>query len=323
MTDKLSGSKYNKLLGHLGALITVCAWGTSFISTKVLMEDGSFSPIEVYVYRFTLAYILLLIFTYKKILANSWRDELQFFVCGICAGFLYFATENYALKYTTTGNVSLLSSLSPIFTTVLMAVFFGSKIGAGTIIGSLTALVGVGCIVFSHGEGFEINPLGDILALSSALCWAIYSIVVKKLIPNYTSLFITRKIFIYGVLSSLILLFTTTPADGYHLYELFDFAQPKYLMNFLFLAVMCSLAAFIIWNEAMKSLGPVTANNYIYAQPIVTMIVAYFVLSEQITILGYIGCALIVGGLIIADKLQFNGIRRLPKKAGASRSDNE
>lgn len=310
---KLSGSKYVKLLGHIGALATVTAWGASFISTKVLMEDGGFSPIEVYVYRFTLAYILLLCFTFRKIRSNSWRDELQFFVCGICAGFLYFITENYALKYTTTGNVSLLSSLSPIFTAMLMAIFYKTKIGLGVIIGSLTALIGVGCIVFSHGEGLEINPLGDILALSSALCWAIYSIVVKNLIPNYTSLFVTRKIFIYGVLSSLPLLLLSTPADSYHLYELFEFDQPKYLFNFLFLAVMCSLAAFIIWNEAMKTLGPVTANNYIYLQPLITMIIAYFVLGESIMLMGYIGCVLIVGGLVMADKLQINGHRHIQR----------
>lgn len=304
MTSNLSGSKYIKLIGHIGAIITVCAWGTSFISTKVLMEEGGFSPIEVYVYRFVLAYVVLLLFTFKKIFSNSWRDELQFFVCGICAGFLYFITENYALKFTSTGNVSLLSALSPIFTTILMAVFYRSRIAGGVIVGSLLALVGVACIVFSHGEGLEFNPLGDILALSSALSWAVYAIVVKKLIPNYSSIFITRKIFIYGVLASLPMLFATTEPGQFHLNLLFDVANPKYLMNFLFLALMCSLAAFIIWNEAMKFLGPVTANNYLYAQPLVTMVVAYFMLGESISLLGYIGCALIIGGLIACDKLK-------------------
>ncbi|MCM1377701.1 MAG: DMT family transporter [Clostridium sp.] len=304
MTTKTSGSKYLKLLGHIGAIVTVGAWGTSFISTKVLMEDGGFSPIEVYVYRFTLAYIILLLFTFKKLFANNWRDELQFFICGICAGFLYFITENYALKYTTTGNVSLLSALSPIFTTILMAIFYRTRVGNGVILGSLTALVGVACIVFSHGGGLEFNPLGDFLALSSALCWAIYAIVVKGLMPNYTSLFITRKIFIYGVLASLPMLFLTTAPGTFHLHLLIDVSQPTYLFNFLFLAIMCSLGAFIIWNEAMKILGPVTANNYIYAQPLVTMIVAYFILGESITMLGYIGCILIIGGLIASDKVK-------------------
>lgn len=309
---RLSDTKYLKVLGHIGAVITVSAWGSSFIATKVLMEQGGFSPVEMYIYRFAAAYLLLLLFTFRKFLSNSLRDELQFLICGVCAGSLYFITENYALQHTTAGNVSLLSSLSPIFTTILMATFFRTKIGAGVMIGSVVAAVGVACVVFSQGAGLEIHPLGDLLALSSALSWAVYSIVVKKLIPHYTTLFITRKLFFYGVLTAIPFFFATQGGD-YHLSLLFSIDHPTFLASFLFLVVLCSMAAYIIWNESMKILGPVQANNYIYMQPLVTMVAAYFVLGESISILGYIGCALIIGGLVVADKLNLEGIRFIRK----------
>ena len=296
----LSSSNSLKLLAHVGALITVTCWGTSFLSSKVLMEQGGFTPVETYTYRFVLAYIILLIFTFRKILSNSWRDEFTFLLCGMCAGSIYFITENYALKNTTTGNVSLLSSMSPIFTTLLMAAVFKMRVKIGVILGSVIAFVGVGCIIFSHGESIELRPAGDILALSSSLSWAIYTVAVKRLIPHYSSFFITRKLFFYGVLTALPLLLMQN--EPYHLHLLFDISEPKFLMNFLFLALMCSLVSYLIWNEAMKILGPVSANNYIYMQPLVTMIAAYFVFGEQVYILGYIGCVLIIGGLVIADK---------------------
>lgn len=289
-----------KILGHIGALVTVSAWGSSFICTKVLMESGGFSPIEMYVYRFAMAYLVLLLFTFRKIASNSWRDELQFLLAGICCGSLYFITENYALQNTTIANVSLLSSLSPILTTIMVAVIFGTRIGKGVILGSLVAAAGVGCVVFSHGEGFELNPLGDILALSSAFSWAVYSILVKRLMPSYSTFFITRKLFFYGVVSALPLFFATQ--HEYHLMLLFDLSQPKFIINFLFLVVMCSIVGFLIWNEVMRILGPVTANNYLYMQPLVTLVVAYFVFDEKIFLNGYLGCILIIGGLIIADK---------------------
>lgn len=296
-----SGNKnYLVILAHVGALITVIAWGTSFLCTKVLMTEGGFSPVEMFTYRFAAAYLLLLLLTFKKIFANNWKDELYFLICGICAGSLYFITENYALKYTTTSNVSLLASISPIFTTILMWLVFKQKMGLGVISGSLIAFIGVACIIFSSGEGFEINPAGDLLALSASLSWAIYTIVAKRLIPYYNSLFITRKLFFYGVLTSIPLLITQT--QTYHIGLLFDMSQPKFLFNFLFLVIMCSMAAYIIWNESMKVLGPVTANNYLYMQPLVTMVAAYFILHEQILPLGYVGCVLIIGGLIISDK---------------------
>lgn len=295
-----SKSGYATLLGHLGAILTVTAWGSSFLSTKVLMEDGGFTPVEMYTYRFIAAYILLLLFTFKQIKSNSWRDELNFLLCGICAGSLYFITENYALKYTTAGNVSLLASISPIFTTILMAVVFGQKIKLGVITGSVIAFIGAGCIIFSHGTGLEIKPAGDLLALSAAMSWAVYTIAVKRLIPYYNSLFITRKLFFYGVITALPLLISQN--EPYHLNLLFDFSNPRYFINFMFLVVMCSLAAYIMWNEVMKKLGPVTSNNYLYAQPMVTMVGAYFLLGENIYPLGYVGCFLIISGLVISDK---------------------
>ena len=264
------------------------------------MVSGGFSPVEVFVYRFVFAYFLLLIFTCKKILANNPKDEILFLICGMCAGSIYFVAENYALKYTTAGNVSLLVSISPIFTTVLMAVIYRIMPRINVITGSIVAFIGVGCIIFSSGEGFEINPVGDLIALSASLSWAIYTIVVKRLTPIYTSLFITRKLFLYGVITALPLLIIQH--EPLNLRLLFDFSQPEYFLNLLFLGLFCSAIAYILWNETMRILGAVKANNYLYVQPIVTMIAGYLILDERIYILSYIGCALIIGGIVWSEK---------------------
>ena len=304
LTQRPNSKKYALVLAHLGAFFTVSAWGSSFLSTKIMMSEGGFSPVEMYVYRFTLAYLILLAFTFRKMMANTIRDEIQLFICGLCAGSLYFITENYALKFTSTGNVSLLASISPLFTTVLVSLIYKVRMKPGVILGSIIAFVGVGCIIFSHGEGFVLRPKGDILALTAALSWAVYTIVVKRLLPFYNSFFITRKLFFYGVVTSLPLLLIQQ--EPLHLATLFDISQISIIMNFLFLVLFCSLGAYLIWNEVMKELGAVTSNNYLYLQPLVTMVAAYFILGEKIYLLGYVGCLLIVGGLIISDKLKWD-----------------
>lgn len=293
-------SRYVVLLAHLGALLTVSFWATSFLSTKVLMEKGGFTPVEMFVYRFAVAYLLLLCLTFRYIMSNNWKDELTLVLSGICAGSLYFITENYALKLTTAGNVSLLASTSPLFTTFMMALVFRQRIKTGVLVGSVVAIIGVACIIFSHGGALEIRPEGDLLALAAAVCWGIYSVAVRRVIPLYTSLFITRKLFFYGVVSALPLLFMQN--EPYHLHLLFDFAQPEYVMNFMFLVLMCSVTAYLIWNEAMKTLGSVTSNNYLYLQPPITMVAGYFFLGEKIFMLGYVGCLLVISGLVISDK---------------------
>ena len=295
-----SKSKYIKILAHIGALVTASAWGTSFLSTRVLMETGGMTPVEVFIYRFTAAYLVLLLFTFRNIRSNSWRDELTFLLCGICSGSLYFITENYALRLTTTGNVSLLASISPIFTTILVAVMYRQRIQPGVMIGSVVSFIGAGCIIFSHGESIEFRPAGDLLALTAAFSWAVYTMAIKRVLPFYSGFFVTRKLFFYGVVSALPLLLLQQ--EPFHLGLLLDLSEPTYIMNFLFLVLMCSLMAYVIWNEVMRVLGPVTSNNYLYFQPIVTMIAAYFLLGENVYALGYVGCALIIGGLIYSDK---------------------
>lgn len=299
-----SSTNQIKVLANLGALFVVGAWGVSFLSSKVLMVSGGFTPVEVFIYRFVFAYLILLIFTFKRIMANNLHDEILLLICGLCAGSIYFISENYALEFTTTGNVSLLVSISPIFTTILMAIIYRFTPKPNVIIGSIIAFVGVGCIIFGNGSSFEFNPLGDVIALSAALSWAIYTVVMRRLSPIYSSLFITRKLFFYGVITALpLLLIQDSPL---HLGILFDFNQPQYFFNFIFLGLFCSACAYLIWNIVMRILGSIKANNYLYFQPIVTMIAGYMVLGESVFVLGIVGCVLIIGGILLSDKLNFN-----------------
>lgn len=305
-SEKKHNWKKYKIVGHLAALLTAVCWGCSFIASKVLMEDALMTPVEVYVYRFAIAYVIMLLFTFRDLRSKSWSDEIQLALCGVCSGTLYFLMENYALMYTTTGNVSLLSSISPIFTAILLSIIYKTKMEKGETIGSAVAFMGVAMVILSEslgkGMGLEIHPFGDLLALSCAMSWAVYSIVIKRLIPIYSTLFITRKLFFYGLLTSVPLLLAQS--QPLHFSALLDFSHPEYLLDMLFLAVMCSSVAYLLWNESMKIIGSLATNNYIYLQPPVTMIAGWLLLGEKIYMFGYLGCIFILLGLVIADKMK-------------------
>ncbi|MCX6307309.1 MAG: EamA/RhaT family transporter, partial [Bacteroidia bacterium] len=74
---------------HLLALLTVSVWGTTFISTKVLIESG-LTPAEIMFLRFAIAYVFLWLFTYKQLLARNLKDEFLFLLSGMAGGSLYF-----------------------------------------------------------------------------------------------------------------------------------------------------------------------------------------------------------------------------------------
>ena len=164
-------------------------------------------------------------------------------------------------------------------------------------IGSFIALVGVGLVVFSGSVILRINPLGDFLSIMAALMWAVYCLILKPLGNRYSTAFITRKVFLYSILSVM-------------LYFLFDpllinmeiLLDPIVVMNLLFLGIVASMLCFIAWNAAVKVLGPSHTANYIYVQPFSTLVLSSIILSEIITLTSMIGALCIIGGVYLAEK---------------------
>lgn len=305
-----SSNALNTIFGHLGGLIAVFFWGLSFVSTKVIMEAGRLSPTEAYIYRFIVAYLLVLALSHKRLWSNCLKDEMLIMLCGITGGSFYFITENTALQLTLAGNVSLLTSTSPLITILLVALMYrNQRPSTGVILGSFVAFAGVVCIIFnsinSESE-FAINPLGDLLALASALCWSIYSLVLKRVNVTYDAMFITRKTFFYGLVTAApFLLFEPSVSNPLNL-----FAEPMVLANILFLALGASVISYYLWAQTIEKVGAVKANNYLYFQPIVTLVASSIILSEPIKTMGIIGFFLILFGLWFGDYLQARAIKR-------------
>ena len=120
--NKLTESRW---VHHILALFTSLVWGTTFISTKILLSNG-FSPAEILLFRFFIAYCTIWSFAPKKLLANNIKDELTFVAAGIAGGSLYFVTENMALEYTLASNVSIIICTAPLFTALLVRLFHKS-----------------------------------------------------------------------------------------------------------------------------------------------------------------------------------------------------
>lgn len=287
------------IMAHVGALICIGMWGVSFVSTKVMLNHGM-HPVEIYIDRFLLAYVLILLLKRTRWFSYNWRDEGLLCLCGMLSGSVYFLAENFALEYTLVSNVSLLTSMSPLITAMLVGLLYKSeRPGRGMILGSFIAFIGVACIIFNSSFNVEIKPLGDMLAIMAAFSWALYSLVLKKLDATYDVWFISRKTFFYGVLTSLPFLIMEPP----HFSVSDILGCWPVLGNLLFLGVGASLIGYLLWARTVKVMGAVKANNYMYFQPIFTMVFSVIFLHEVVTFFGYLGCALILGGLWLGDYL--------------------
>ena len=286
-----------KLLWHLLAVGVVAVWGTTFVNTKILYNSG-LTPSEIFFLRFLIAYIAIWFISPRKLLANSWRDEGTMLLLGITGGSLFFVAENSAVALTYVNNVSFITSTSPLVTVILGIVFVKSIKATWTlIVGSLIALVGVGLVIFNGSFILHLNPWGDLLALLTAVCWAVYTLLMKRVSERYSAVFITRKLFFYGLLTVLPM-FLIDPWTV----SLATLLTPKVASNLLLLGLVASFLCFALWTVVIERLGVMTASNYQYLNPITTVVASAIWLSEPMTAIAYIGSALILIGVIVSNK---------------------
>lgn len=283
-------------IGHFTALLTIVIWGTTFISTKILLTD--FQPVEILFFRFVIGFLVLFIINPHCLKSVSLKQEITFIAAGLCGICLYYLLENIALTYTMASNVGVIISVAPFFTAILAHLFMKSeeKLRANFFIGFAVAMVGIVFISF-NGSKLELSPKGDILAILAAFVWACYSILTKKISSyGYPIIATTRRTFFYGILFMIPALF------------FFDFdvrftrfTNSTYLLNILYLGLGASALCFVTWNFAVKILGAIKTSVYIYMVPVITVATSVIILHEQITVLSGAGTLLTLVGLFLSE----------------------
>lgn len=297
-----------KFAGNAVALLTVIIWGVTFISTRILLE--SLSPVEILVLRFALAYLALCLAATPRIPAASLKTEAIFAFAGLTGITLYFLFENIALLYTSVSNVGIIVSTTPFFTAILAWLYLRApRPGLCFFLGFALAISGI-FLISKQGSHMELNFRGDGLALLASLSWAAYTIFVRKLSDcGYNSLSITRRVFFYGLLFMLPLIFT----ENFHI-------SPSTLLttlnviNILFLGLGASALCFATWTYALKKLGAARASAYIYLVPVITIFSAALILGDEISFFTITGTVLTIFGLLLSEykgsgfrKMQLNG----------------
>lgn len=288
--------KNNHSAGHMCALATILIWGTTFISTKILLVD--FSPVEILFFRFVMGLLALTAVLPKRLKLTDRRQELTFALAGLCGVCMYYLLENIALTYTLASNVGVIISAAPFFTAILthLTMKGEEKLGASFFIGFFAAMAGI-CLISFSGSGLHINPVGDLLAVLAAFVWACYSVLTRKISSyGYNTILSTRRVFIYGILFMAPTLFLF----DFRL-DLGRFANPVYLFNIVFLGLGASALCFVTWNLAVRRLGAVKTSVYIYMVPVITVVTSVIVLHETITLMSAAGTVLTLAGLFLSE----------------------
>ena len=287
--------KNAKIINHGYAFFSILIWGVTFISTKYLLK--SFSPLDILIFRYSIAYLSLWAINPKPLLWQGGKKELYLFAASVTGASLYQFLENLSVDFTSPASVSFITALAPVATALVAHFALGEPLGKSLFVGMGISLVGVFFISFGDAGSFETGLLGDMIVLGSTLLWAIYSVIIKKIagfgIDEYL---VTRRIFLYTML-------TLIPFAVPNMKSI-DFSaaiEPLNALNLMFLGIFASALCFRTWNHAVDTLGATTTSKYLFVMPVITLVAQVIYEKSGVSVYAALGMVLILAGLFVSN----------------------
>ncbi len=278
--------KEHAILVSIVALI----WGGSFIAVKIGVE--SISPVTLAFFRFAVASpLMLLILAGKRKLIRVSPNKIPWLIVLALTGVtLLYILQFTGIKYTSVTNSALLINTNVLFIAIFSWIFLKETFSYRKLMGVLLAFTGAIFVISKGSLSISPSMKGDMLILLSAICWAVYSIVGKKLLEKYDALSLTTYAFVIGT-------FLFIPFVYHDLWSIK--ITIKEWAVILYLALPCSVFAYVAWYYALKRADATEVAIFLNLIPLFTMFLAHLVLKERITIFTLIGASFIIYGIYV------------------------
>lgn len=289
--------KSTRAFRYLQLLLAIIFWGTSFVATKVLLEE--IKPVTIIILRLILASILLSVIAIytKRSFSINLKSHGWIFILALVAVF-HLWIQVTGLQFTTASNTGWIIGTAPIFMAVLGFMFYRERITVLQISGIIIALAGL-LLLIGKGDITNISLIqnkGDLLVLGSAFTWGVYSMVNKKISLTYPPLMTILYLFL--MMAIIIIPFNMNSAVINSVISL----SLTGWVSVLFLGIFCSGIAYVIWAQALRDMESAKVGAFLYFEPLVTVIAAWFLLHEEITLLMIFSGLLITAGVFIVNK---------------------
>jgi drug/metabolite transporter (DMT)-like permease len=301
-----------KLIPYIAIVCAMLIWAGAGIAVKHALVV--FPPLTLIVLRFTLAVILMfiigVIFRRNEILGLQ-RVERQhlplFLVGGILQPFLYFILETYTYQSFTSPTIAeALLSTQPILAPIFAFLLLREQVTRYNIIGILISTAGMLLLLLTSANSFSIgNPWGILLAILTVSCSVGYSVVLRRIPTQYSSLTIVFYVQSISLILFYLLwgggqLFNATPFINTDVLSIQDVANP--ILSTIYLSVFASVAAFILFCFTVRYIGVTRANIFNNIRPVFTALLMLIIFHEQLPIWKWIGIIVIIIGLFISQK---------------------
>lgn len=292
--------------------IAIVSWACAFPFIKILLEDLTY--INLTIMRFTVVCFFLIIFMIlnkKKFPFPKKNQIIPLFLLGFIGIMVYHLGLNYGQQYISPGAASLIIATIPIFTTILSIIFLNEKITFKKTTGFILSFTGVIIISLYGTPGTEIQIqylLGAFGVVIAAIVASLYTIAGKKMLEKQSAVYLTFYAMLFGSIGLIPFisfsnqsLITQIPNLSIHSWA-----------ALLFLGIFSTIIAYYLWYSALKIKNASEISTYLYAIPILSTILSYFLVDQKITAFFVLGGILVLIGLYLVNKKK--PLKKLNKK---------
>lgn len=290
----------SKLFIYSEALFAVIVWGASFIATKIALED--ISPISIVWLRFLMGVIILgvAVVLRRQFALPDKKEWIYFALLGFLGITFHQWLQSNGLQTSEAGTTAWIVATTPVFMALLGWFLLRERLGWTKSLGILLAFLGV-LVVVSKGDLASISvgrfgAPGDVLILISAVNWAVFSALSRRGLKSHSASLMMFYVMSFGWLFTSVLFITAT---GFQEIRSLTFVG---WMAVAFLGIFCSGLAYIAWYDALKALTTAQTGVFLYLEPLVAVVVAFFLLGEQITLASLLGGAVILFGVWLVNR---------------------
>ena len=277
-------------------------WGGSFVLTKHLLID--FNPITIIFIRCviaTLFFASFCIIVYKKDFKIAKKDLKYFIGMAFFEPFIYFLFETYSLKHCDASAVSVIIATIPLFVALMAVFIFKEKLSRINFFGVFLSISGIVIMLWRNFQDADFSFFGVFLAFGAVFSTIGYNYFLRKIPTSYSPVVIITWQNILGLVAFLPLAIMVnnieTVAFQYH-----ALGNIQNLSFLLMLAILCSTVAFILYIASMRTLGVARTNIFVNLIPVMTVIIAYFVLKEEITLSKILGIIIVITGIFLVQQ---------------------
>lgn len=288
-----SSSHEHRRKAYLFLILTTSIWGSLYVVTRIALE--TVPPITLLFFRYMTASVALYVLARQsgKLVRIKPEHRGTIAFIGAVAYFLSVGAQILGTKYAGPSVAALINAMNPVFITLFAVILLQEKLTFSKVFALLTTLAGAYIIL---GGAKNIGTaIGIAFSLFSVLLWSLSAIFVRRITQHYDAITVTAyAVFVATICSLPVASIELALVPHCGLFSLTN------ILCFLYLGVICTGLASILWNKSLSLVEASTCSLFYPIQPLVSVLLGIAVLGEKMTLRFIIGALLIVGGILYA-----------------------